>query len=74
MKKMLAGGLAALAATLGIASAAYAVQTRGASSQVTVEARGGHGGGHSGSNPHMQRPNEARDPHGRFIHDGLPGV
>ena len=83
MKKMLRGGLAALVAALGIASAAYAVQAHGASNHVMVEARGGHGGGHGGggqgpghrgSNPNMQRPNEARDPGGRYIHDGLPGV
>jgi hypothetical protein len=85
MKKMLAGSLAAFVAAVGIASAAYAAQTHGASNHVTVQARGGHGGGHGGSsggqgpghrgsNPNMQRPNEARDPYGRYVHDGLPGV
>lgn len=81
MKKKLAGGLAAVAAVLGIAGAAFALPAHGASSHVSVQARGGHGGGHGnngggqrGSNPNMQRPNEARDPGGRYIHDGLPGV
>jgi hypothetical protein len=78
MKKMIVGGLAVFAVAFGMACATYPVQTHGASNQVTVQARGGHGGGHGGghrgSNPHMQRPNEARDPHGGFIHDGLPAV
>jgi hypothetical protein len=82
---MLLSGLVALITALGIPAAAYAAQTHGPSHQVTVEARGGHGGGHGGggggwggghsdSHPRMQRPNEARDPHGRFLDDGLPGV